>query len=92
MLAGGVRTSAPDQGRRGRLLVIDGRRKMSVLVRYHKTDLELEADYETFADANAFVVHDDNTLEIRRDGEVIGFVHPERWDSVCTTEDADQPV
>lgn len=73
-------------------LVIDGRRKMTVLVRYHKTELEMEADYETFARANAFVVHGDNTLELRRDGEVIGFVHPERWDSVLTTEDADQTV
>ena len=67
-------------------------KKMSVLVRYHKTELEVEADYETFAYADAFAVHGDNTLELLRNSEVIGFVHPERWDSVCTTEDADQAV
>ena len=63
---------------------------MSVLVRYHKTELEMEADYETFADADAFAVHDDNTLELLRNSEVVGFVHPERWDSVCTTAHAAQ--
>lgn len=65
---------------------------MSVLVRYHKTELEMEADYETFAYADSFAVHADNTLELLRNSEVIGFVHPERWDSVRTTEDADQSV
>jgi uncharacterized protein YaiE (UPF0345 family) len=66
--------------------------EMSVLVRYHKTELEVEADYQTFACADAFAVHGDNTLELLRESEVIGFVHPERWDSVCTTEDAAQAV
>lgn len=72
-------------------MVIDAR-QMTVVVRYHKTELEREADYESFADADAFAVHGDNTLELRRDGEVIGFVHAERWDSVCTTQDADRSV
>jgi len=65
---------------------------MPVLVRYHKTELEMEADYETFTNADAFAVHGDHTLELLRNSEVIGFVHPERWDSVYTTEDADKPV
>jgi hypothetical protein len=72
-------------------MVIDAR-QMTVVVRYHKTELESEADYETFADADAFAVHGDNTLELRRDSEVIGFVHAERWDSVCTTQSADRSV
>lgn len=86
MLGGGVSRAAV------RVVVSDGMvidaRQMTVLVRYHKTELERDADYETFADADAFAVHEDNTLELRRADEVIGFVHAERWDSVCTTEDA----
>ena len=90
VLGGGVSRSAVRVVVADRI-VIDAR-KMTVVVRYHKTELESEADYETFADADAFAVHGDNTLELRRDSEVIGFVHAERWDSVCTTQSADRSV
>lgn len=62
-----------------------------VRVRYCPTELS-EGVVETL-DADQFVVHDDNTLELRKVNpetkkfRVVGFVHPKRWESVVLVDE-----
>jgi hypothetical protein len=74
---------------------------MAVRVRYRANDLS-EGVVETFHEANAFHIHEDNTLELREswvekgnDGKrrswyrVVGEIHHDRWDSVVLLDTAD---
>lgn len=59
---------------------------MSVRVRYAPTELS-EGVVEVLHDVDAFVVLDDNTVELRRytspgKYKVVGFINPERWASI----------
>lgn len=59
---------------------------MSVRIRYSPTELS-EGVVEVLDNVDAFVVLDDNTLELRqyttdKKYRVVGFVHPSRWVSV----------
>jgi hypothetical protein len=72
-----------------------------IRVRYRANELS-EGVVETFHEANAFHIHEDNTLELReawveegRDGKrrdryrVVGEIHRDRWDSVVVQNTAD---
>jgi hypothetical protein len=74
---------------------------MAVRVRYRANDLS-EGVVETIDEANAFHIHEDNTLELREswdetrsDGTtvtrymVVGEIHRDRWDSVVVLDHAD---
>ncbi len=73
---------------------------MPVRVRYRANELS-EGVVEDIVEANTFLIHDDNTLELReswvvkgKDGKrrsrskVVGEVHRDRWDSVVVLEAA----
>jgi hypothetical protein len=73
---------------------------MAVRVRYRASELS-EGVVEEILEANAFLIHEDNTLELReswveedKDGrrrsrsKVVGEVHRDRWDSVVVLETA----
>ena len=74
---------------------------MAVRVRYRANDLS-EGAVEEILEANTFLIHEDDTLELRetwvvkdKDGQrrerfrVVGEVHRDRWDSVVVLETAD---
>ena len=61
-------------------------------IRYARTELS-EGIVEDL-DADKFVVHEDNTLELRRINpktgryRVVGMVHPDRWESIMLVEES----
>lgn len=64
---------------------------MGVRVRYTRTELS-EGVVETFSNADRFVVHDNNTIELRQATEsgkyrVMGYIHPDRWESVLIVDE-----
>jgi hypothetical protein len=60
-------------------------------IRYTRTELS-EGIVEDL-DADKFIVHEDNTLELRKINpetgkyRVVGMVHPARWESVMLVEE-----
>lgn len=66
---------------------------MSLVVRYRPTDLGDHGGVETFDNVNALHIHEDNTVEMRHQSEegveVIGYLHPHRWESVRLVQEAE---
>jgi len=60
---------------------------MVVQVRYRPMELS-EGIVETFP-ADDFEILQDNTIRLVLNGEPIGFIHPERWDSIVVLIDSD---
>lgn len=64
---------------------------MAVRIRYVRTELS-EGVVETLYDVDKFEISDDNTLVLKavnpESGKyrTVGFVHPQRWESVVLVE------
>lgn len=66
---------------------------MAVRIRYLRTELS-EGIVETLHEVDKFTVQDDNSVELRSFNEetqkykVVGYIHPDRWESIMLVEDS----